>query len=194
MKIKNEKILNGEINKTYLILIIFIVILFIFNLVLYLKKVAKPAQDLEITSKKSQNYIKNETKQKEKQVKSIPSNDEEVKKYLSTLGEGNRMEYYCGQFLNCIDNEEYEKAYNMLYEEFKQKYFPTYQDFEKYVTSYYPKFFGVEYDDVDRYTDTYVVRIKIKDFQAEEGSEEKIQRIVVREYDYNNFVLSFSVE
>ena len=193
MKVKNGKIVKGEINKTYLILIIFIVIIFIFNLVLYLKKVAKPAQDFEIKSQKSQNYIKNETKEKEKKQKEIPTNEDEVKKYLSTLGEGDRMTYYCGQFINCIDNQEYEKAYNMLYAEFKQNYFPTLQEFENYVKNYYPRFFGVKYDDIERYKDTYVIRLKIQDFQAAEGSEEKIQRIVVREYEYNNYVISFSV-
>ncbi len=194
MKVRNGKMVKGEFNKTYLILIIFIVILLIFNLVLYLKKFAKPKQDEEIQAKNSQNIIQKENEEKNKNSKQIPKSDEEIKKYLSTLKEGNRMEYYCGQFINYIDDEQYEKAYNLLYEEFKQNYFPTLEKFEEYAKNFYPRFFGVEYDDVDRYNDMYVVRLKIVDYKATGEDAVKIQRVVVQEYGYNEFAISFSVE
>lgn len=191
---KTNKFNTHNYNKMYLILGLIIVILFLFNTVLYLKKVAKPKQEEELQAKNAQTVIKKEEEQNNKNKKAIPQSDDEIKKYLSTLAEGNRMQYYCGQFINYIDNEEYEKAYNLLYDEFKQKYFPTLADFENYAKSYYPRFFGVQYDDVDRYNDTYVLRLKIVDYKASEEDSEKIQRVVVREYDYNNFVISFSVE
>ena len=195
MKVEKGKIVKGEFNKTYLILIIVIVILLVFNLVLFLKKVAKPNEQEEIQAKNSQNISKKENDEKNKNTKEIPKTDDEVKKYLSTLKEGNRMEYYCGQFINCIDNEQYEKAYSLLYEEFKQNYFPTLEEFEKYAKEFYPKFFAVKYDDVERYDKMYVLRLRIVDYKASNSKEaEKVQRIVVQEYDYNNFAISFSVE
>ena len=194
MKVRNGKMVKGEFNKTYLILIIFIVILLIFNLVLYLKKFAKPKQDEEIQARNSRNIIQKENEQKNKNSKAILNSDEEIKNYLSTLKEGNRMEYYCGQFINYIDDEQYEKAYNLLYDEFKQNYFPTLEGFEEYAKNFYPKFFGVEYDDIDRYNDMYVIRLKIVDYKATGDDAVKIQRVVVQEYSYNEFAISFSVE
>lgn len=193
MKVKNGRIVKQEFNKTYIILIIFIVILMIFNLILLLKKVVNPKQQDETQANYSQN-LSNTEKENNNNTKKIPTTEEEVIKYLSTLKEGNRMEYYCGQFINSIDEENYEKAYSLLYDEFRDKYFPTLQDFEKYAKNFYPKFFGLEYDDVDRYNDTYVIRLKIVDYKANESEEPKVQRIVIREYSYNNYTISFSVD
>lgn len=185
---------NKKSNITYIILVIIVILLLIFNLVIYLKKFAKPNQEKEINSSNSQNITKQEVEKKAESQKTIPKTDEEIKKYLSTLGEGNRMEYYCGQFIKYIDEGQYEKAYSLLYDEFKDNYFPTIHEFEEYVKNFYPKFFAVVYDDIDRYNDTYVIRLKIVDYKANESDEQKIQRIVIREYSYNNYKISFSVE
>ncbi len=186
------KVENNKFNVNYLILILIIVLLLIINLVLYLKKVAKPIEE-----NTQANLNVTQTLQKEnanKTTKIVPQTNTEVIKYLSTLKEGNRIEYYCGNFLKLIDEGNYEKAYNLLYGEFKEKYFPTQEEFEEYVKNFYPKFYGIVYDDIDRYTDLYVLRLKIIDYNATKGDEEIIQRVVIREYDYNNFAVSFQVE
>ena len=183
---KKKKI---ELNPKYLILIVIIIFLLIINLVLFLKRVLIPKQQEEqaIT-----NSVNNNNKNKTKEYK-VPQSDEEIKAYLATLKEGNRIEYYCGKFIKLIDEKEYEKAYKLLYSEFKQNYFPTIEDFIKYVENFYPESYALEYDDIDRYNNIYVIRLKILDYNSSPSDEPKVQRVVIRENDYNDYVVSFQV-
>lgn len=187
---KNKKNKNLDI----IILIILILFLIIFNLILYVIKIMKPQQEEE-SSNSSHEQIEQFTKNIVNQYPSnVPTTDAEIIAYLQTLKEGDRIAYYCGQFIRYVDEEDYEKAYNLLYDEFKENYFPTQEDFEKYCKEFYPRFFGVIYDDIDRYAEnTYVFRLIIVDYKSPNKESEKIQRVVIREYDYNNFKVSIQV-
>ena len=48
---------------------------------------------------------------------------EKIVNQLADMNERNRMEYYFATFINHIEAKEYEKAYNLLYDEFRQRYF-----------------------------------------------------------------------
>ena len=102
------------------------------------------------------------------------------------------MQYYCGQYFKHLEKHEYDAAYNLLYTEFKQNYFPTVEEFEEYVKKTYPEQWALDYDDITRQGDLYVLRLKILDVLGSRENE-KIQRIVVRENYYNDFVISFQV-
>ena len=94
-----------------------------------------------------------------------------------------------------MKNKDYEKAYNMLYSEFKQKYFQTLDEYEEYVEKIYPNFFAVQYDDFSRQGDIYVIRLIIIDPKnSEKSGEENSQRIVIKENDFNDYVISFQVK
>lgn len=177
------------IDNTTIILIIIVLILIIVNLTLYIKKIITPKQVQQDTSQLSTviSEKNNETKNIE-----IPQTDDELKKYLSTLGERDRMEYYCGKYFKHIEKKEYEAAYNMLYTEFKQNYFPTIEEYEEYIDKTYPKYWALEYDDITRQGNIYVLRLKILDVLGSKENE-KIQRVVIKENNYNDFVLSFQV-
>lgn len=170
-----------------IILLITILILIIVNLVLLLKKIVLPKQKEESTNWKlsAVNETTNVTK--------VPQTDDEIIRYLSTLNERARIEYYCGQFIKYIKYADYSSAYGLLYDEFKQNYFPTEQDFANYITEFYPKFFALEYDDISMQGDIYVIRLKVIN-TIDSNAEEKIQRIVIKENYYNDFVMSFQVE
>lgn len=187
--LKNKKNKNLDI----IILIILILFLIILNLVLYVNKILKPQQDeIKPTQIQQENLAKNISK---KIPANIPQTDTEIITYLQSLNEGDRIAYYCGQFIRYVDEEDYEKAYNLLYDEFKQNYFPTLESFEDYCKNFYPRFFGVIYDDIDRYAEnTYVFRLIIVDYKASAENAEKIQRIVIREYGYNDYKVSIQVD
>ena len=51
----------------------------------------------------------------------------------------------------------------------------------------------LEYDDIDRYNNIYVIRLKILDYNSSPSDEPKVQRVVIRENDYNDYVVSFQV-
>lgn len=118
--------------------------------------------------------------------------DEMNKITLSAKGERDRIEYYVTSFLNAIENKNYEDAYNMLYEEFKDRYFPTLDDFEKYVKEKFPKDFTLEYTNIERNGNYYVLWVNMSDPLA--GKEASVEmNFVVQENDLNDFVMSFSV-
>lgn len=181
--------LQTKIQKTDLILIIIVIILIIINLTLYLKKVIQPKQEQQQANQQSTVISE---KQQNTETTQVPQTDEELKKYLATLTERDRIEYYCGVYFKHIEKQEYEAAYNLLYTEFKQNYFPTIEQYEEYVKNTYPTHWALEYDDITRQGTIHVLRLKILDVLGTTESE-KTQRIVVKENDYNNYVISFQV-
>lgn len=175
-----------------IILIIITILLMIINLIIYLKKFLNvDKNNYVIDNSVNTTVVENE---KSSENTTVPQTDEEIKKYLSSLGERDRMEYYCGEYFKFIKHQEYESAYNLLYDDFKNQYFPTLEKFEKYVQELYPEQFALQYDDITRQGTIYVLRLKIIDANNTNSNNENIQRIVVQENDYNNFVLSFQVK
>lgn len=185
-----NKFLKNKIEFKDLILLFIVILFVIVNLVLIAYKLQKKETPENEVSKLG-NIVKEE-KNFSNNV-SIPQTDEEIKRYLSTLGERDRMEYYCGEFFNYIKHKDYEGAYNLLYSDFKTNYFPTLEDFQKYFEEKFPKYFALEYDDITRQGDIYVLRLKIIDVNSL-SAEDNIQRIVIKENYYNDFVMSFQVK
>ncbi len=180
--------LKKEFDKIDIILIIIILVLTIVSLIAYsLETKNDNVQEINgtVTAPQSENENNNQNVQ-------VARTDEEIVKKLSTQGERDRMEYYCGEYMKHIENQEYEKAYNMLYSEFKEKYFPTLEEFEEYAKKTYPSEFALDYDDITRQGDIYVLRLRIFDVLGSKN-DEKVQRVVVKENNYNDYVISFQV-
>ena len=183
--------LEVKLEKIDIILIIIILVLIAVNLMIYYIEVREPQymmQQIESTTT-SENK---EKKKEETETVEIPKTQEEIIKKLATLGERDRMEYYCGQYFKHLEKKEYEEAYKLLYPEFKEKYFPTLEEYEVYVQNFYPTKFALIYDDITRQGDIYVLKLKILDILGSK-EDEKAQRIVIKENNYNNFVVSFQV-
>ena len=79
----------------------------------------------------------------------------------------------------------------MLYDEFRNTYFDTIEKFEDYVTTKYPEIISVNYVSFQREGVYYILSVKIEDVTTNNSFE---QNFVIREYDYDNFVLSFQAE
>lgn len=119
--------------------------------------------------------------------------EEDRKEMLSNSTEATRMKTYIGQYISAIDSEDYETAYNMLYQEFRNTYFKTLEEFITYVENKYPDEIMVTYNNMEREGTIYIISIGIQNpldsnFQAVQ------QNIVIQEKDLNNFTLSFNVE
>lgn len=112
---------------------------------------------------------------------------------LKTMDERERMEFYFGIFLDYIESAEYEKAYNLLYGEFKNNYFPSLESFTKYAQKTFPELAEIKYENIERNGDVYVLWIEIIDVINGVSDERKKMNIVIRENDYNDFEMSFSV-
>ncbi len=115
-----------------------------------------------------------------------------VKNDLGEMGERDRMEYYVSSFMKAIENEEYQEAYDMLYDEFKQNYFKTLADFENYVKTKFPSMSSMEYTNIERNGTVYVLWVTISNPLSGKDSEREMN-FVIQENDLNDFDLSFSV-
>lgn len=110
---------------------------------------------------------------------------------LAEFSEKERVMFYFSQYIENIENGDYNNAYKLLYDEFKNTYFDTIEKFESYVSQKYPEIILVDYISFQREGVYYIVTVKIEDIVTGESFE---QKFVIREYDYNNFVLSFQAE
>ena len=176
-----------KLDKKEKIFIIIIAILIITNIILFINR---PQSEKENPGVPIYNDV---TISEQKEITKNPGTDDEILEYLYNAKERDRMEFYLGSYLKCLDEKDYQKAYEMIYPEFKEKYFPTYSKFEEYIKKTYPSELAIEVDDITRYNNMYVLRVKLVDMLGEKPEQDRFQRFVIRENDFNKFDLSFQV-
>lgn len=111
---------------------------------------------------------------------------------LAALGERDRMEFYVSKFVSAIESKSYEEAYAMLYDEFKDRYFPTLASFEEYAKTKLPSMFSLEHTNFERNGDVYVLWVTLTNPLGSKDSGKEMN-FIVKENALNDFVMSFSV-
>ena len=111
---------------------------------------------------------------------------------LSQMGERDRMEYYVSTFIDAVENGNYEEAYEMLYSDFRENYFPTLSSFEEYIKTKFPKMMSLDHSNIERNGDVYVLWVTLYDPLASKDAGKEIN-FVIQENDLNDFVMSFSI-
>lgn len=171
--------------KRLIILLIVLLILIITNLVIYVNKIVIPNEQ----NKEVQKQYKESTTVVKK------SEDEQQKELLVKLRnmtEAERIQTYIGQYIKHIESKEYEKAYDLLYPEFKQNYFKTLEEYTTYVQNTYPEIIGLTYLSIQLEGEYYVCDIIIKDFLNVQKEGISI-KMIVQENNYNDYKLSFQL-
>ena len=112
---------------------------------------------------------------------------------LADMTELNRVQTYFGEFLENLQLEKYEEAYNHLNENFKNKYFETLEKFTKYVNKKYPKNAYVKYTTYERQGERYILTVSIGEV-LNKDIEEFEQRVVIRENGVNQYTISLQLE
>lgn len=112
---------------------------------------------------------------------------------LKDADERTRIQQYCGTFIRHIENEEYDKAYDLLYPDFKTNYFKTLEDFTKYVQEKFPSdLIVVSYDNIERQGQYYILFTTIK--TPLDSSYSMDQKFILIENGFNDFKVSFDVK
>lgn len=111
---------------------------------------------------------------------------------LASLNERQRMEKYVSNFIKKLEKKDYEGAYELLYDNFKKNYFPTLKSFEDYAKTKFPTTISVDYTNLERNGEVYVLWIVISNPLASKDSGKEMN-FVVQENDLNDYVMSFSV-
>lgn len=113
---------------------------------------------------------------------------------LTSMSEVQRIQTYFGEFIKYIEDGRYEKSYSLLNEKFKNKFFPSLEQFTEYIKNTYPKkHVSVDYNEIETYGDMFVLTVTISDIINSEF-ENLEQRIVIRENSANDYKISFQVE
>lgn len=113
---------------------------------------------------------------------------------LSGMLERDRMEYYVSNFINLLERKKYEKAYELLYEDFKTQYFPTAGQLQTYAENNFSFMMNLEFTNIERNGDVYVLWVKIQDAINGNKNEFAEYNFVVRENAINDVDISFSVK
>ena len=183
---KNKEIKNI---KTIILISVIIVLIMIAIIVITISKGIGNEQEFSKT-----NTIKLEEIDEHKEE----LKDAKYEKYMERIKnatERDRIEAYAGKFFTYINDKNYEAAYDLLSDGFKSSYFRELSVFEEYVKTSLPKrLLTVEYDNIERNGNLYILSVKIIDpinAKSEDDYEEKY--VIIEEYDYDNFKMSFSV-
>lgn len=181
----NSKLLIG-------ILTVIVIIWTIVNIV-QVNRVMDIAKRLE--EEQNKNTVSNNiVVQNEVTAEEIEENTNQLEiEDLKDKDERTRIQQYCGKFVRYIENKEYDKAYALLYPDFKNNYFPTVEDFSKYAQEQFPStLITVEYDNIERQGKYYILFTTITtplntDYEME-------QKFILIENTFNDFQLSFDVK
>lgn len=190
--IKTKKITKKTSNKKYIIILAIILVIMVANMYLILNLFKSKEKEKNVYSKPAEN-------EQTEEIQEISEEDE-----IKTLSESNRMKRYIGIFFERIEEGNYQDAYSVLNQEFKDTYFPTLKEFTEYADkNFNPTVMGVTYDNIERLGNNktgnmYVVWLTIDNIFAAKKTEEEAEakeqtNFVIVEKDYNNYEMSFSV-
>lgn len=97
------------------------------------------------------------------------------------------------KFFKMINMQDYTAAYEVLDENFKQNYFKTEQDFEKYIKNKMFRYNKVEYKEYsNKITDIHTYKVVLTD-ATEENQNQVEFNIVMKLLEETDFVMSFEV-
>ena len=180
-KINKKKVLMVTIG---ILIVLVIIILNILNKI-RTKEEGKDSNSNSTINDIDEVIIDNRTEKKKKQ---------ELISKLKRATESERIRTYLGIYFKYLENEDYESAYNLLYDEFKQNYFPTFEDYKKYIKECnYPELLSIDYKNIMTQGYYYIVTVGIGDLLSKSNTTNYEMKFIVKENDYNDFYISFQM-
>lgn len=130
--------------------------------------------------------------QSEEKIVTVEEKQESVKNYVRNKSEKERMQIYLSEYIQYIEQKEYDLAYNLLYPEFKENYFITKEDYIYYVQENYSDLMMLDYENIERQGNYYILTVVITNLNNEGNSKE--QKFIIFENGLNDYYLSFQVK
>ena len=119
--------------------------------------------------------------------------DQKLVERLKGKSEFKRMNIYLGDIVRKLNSKRYTEVYKRLAPEYKEKYFKNIEEFEKYFKEYFPTTFSIKNVNFEALGEYYVVEVDvIADDSKEENKNKQGLYFVFREYDFDDYVFSFS--
>lgn len=170
--------MKKQINKKKIIIVLIIILLLVVIITsILIKKLAK----------NNENTDKVDTRTEEQKE------DEKINK-LKNSTESERIKTYIGTYFKYIEQRNLSAAYELLYPDFKNNYFKTLEDFEKYINNkYYPELMAIDYKTISTQGKYYLVTVDITDMVNPYNKKTYSEDLTILENDYNVFYISFKI-
>lgn len=176
---------SNKINKQILGAIICVIIFIIISIILLMKNIGNNSNN------SNTNIMFNGTSETTVQNEQQSEDDEELIEELKSVSESERIKIYLGKYFKNIEKKEYNKAYDLLYPEFKENYFPTLEDYEKYIDEQeYADLLTIDYDDIYMQGEYYIVTVRIGNLLAGTDIVKKEKTFIIKENGYNDYYIS----
>ncbi len=183
-----------DFDKSTILLFIVLMLLLASSIYVYINKVLIPTNNNNKVIAQYESNKKAEQQEEEPVEEEKTLTEEEIKLNLKSTAEVDRIRTYFSEYIDYVDQKEYDKAYACLYEEFKNNYFPEQAKFQEYIDKTYPEYMGIEYTDISRQGNYYILTVNIYDALEDNVTTYLEQKFVINENDFGNFVLSFQVQ
>ena len=116
-------------------------------------------------------------------------------KNYKSLKEAEKTSANLGIFIEMINNKDYSHAYENLSEGFKNNYFKTQEEFEKYIKNKWYDTLGYEIKNYTNEGKIYIYEINLKNLKGREvTTKEQTFNIRLNEEDDTKYEISFKVE
>lgn len=176
---EKEKLIN-------ILLAIAILILIALNISLFITHNSHLSEEKNVTATNNIELdLNNRTPTTEKQ------DEQNRREKLASYTERQRIQTYFGEYISFVESQKYEKAYNLLYDRFKENYFPTLESFTEYAKANYSNEMSVKYNDIEREGELYILKVNLINIANNQASNEA--QVVIKESDIDDFKISFEV-
>ena len=105
-----------------------------------------------------------------------------------------KIQMNVNKFVQMINRQDYRNSYSLIDDGFKNNYFKTNEDFEKFIKEKFFLYNSISFKSIDtKGNNTYVIKTEISDI-TEENSENKEITIVMQLKDNMDFVMAFGMD
>lgn len=117
---------------------------------------------------------------------------EEIKNEYMKYNDQKKVQYNVNKWIQMLNNKDYENAYNLLNETFKNTNWDSVEDFKMYMNRNYPLNYKIEYNEYQVYGINYTQRIILKDAEGKNNNQKDIT-IIMKLNEDMDFEMSFNV-
>lgn len=115
-------------------------------------------------------------------------------KFKSEYNSGNaqkKVQLNIDKFIKMINNKDYSNIYDLLDKGFKNNYFKTEEEFEKFIKEKFFEYNNVTFDKFSNEGEIYIYEITLTDKSGKNTNGKKKLNIIMKLLDDYNFVISF---
>lgn len=118
---------------------------------------------------------------------------EEIRNEYMKYSEQKKVTFNVNKWIQMLNNKDYENAYNLLNETFRNTNWNSVEDFKAYIKQNYPLYYKIEYQQYQTVGTNYTQTIILKDIEGKNQNQKNIT-IIMRLKENMDFEMSFNLE